>query len=860
MRDPPADLLEALRDRYQIERELGQGGMATVYLARDLRYDRPVAFKLLRPELAAVLGHDRFLREIRLTAALQHPHILPLLDSGSVGSHLYYVMPYVEGQSLRELLTREGQLPVAEAIRITRGIASALDYAHERKVIHRDVKPENILLFQDEPMVADFGIALAASSAGQERLTETGLSLGTPAYMSPEQASAEPRLDGRSDEYSLACVAYEMLAGEPPYTGSSAQAIIAKRLSEPIPHIGTLRKVPSGVAAALDRALCKSPADRFRTAGEFAAALEKAPRPALLSPRRAALAGAAATLALFVLLAFLLRPHPSGDSQVQRQITFTGRAAEPAISPDGKWLAYLSGWRSIVLQRVEGGEPIVLVPPARFIFIPHWTGDGTALVFWMFRDSTQLAATYMVPRTGGPARKVLDDIVPFDTGADSTMVVRVPREKHALEFANLQSGKVLRSISLPDSLGDVWQVAWSPNQRLIAFTGRGAMWTLPVDGGHPARIAEGWNIRWSPQSDALYFLAGPRGTRALSKISIDPQSGRARGSVSRVMSLPTAESFDIAGDGTLVYEQSNASAQARALEFSKTAPRTIVDDRMLTEGTGLVSGVTISPDGESVAYSESRGGDERLYLIPFAGGSARPLGPPSGRQLKPTWSPLGNRLAYARADSGRPSVLIMDLASGESQRASSVAGPGGYGAGIGEALWSGGGKHLAYYSDDLRTAVVVDVDRQSEDVIRIPDSLGTGYVNVLPSPDGGELVLSTLVRHTDWGELRLYDRDSKTWRRLQGPFGESSPVSWGRDGWIYLVNHRALTTDYNVTRKELWRLRGPGARPQLYATLPIGCSGSVDLSTAANRAVCVSERTQADVYLVFNFDPDLPHP
>jgi tRNA A-37 threonylcarbamoyl transferase component Bud32/dipeptidyl aminopeptidase/acylaminoacyl peptidase len=858
MRELPADFLEALRDRYQIDRELGQGGMATVYLAVDLKHGRAVAFKLLRPELTAILGHDRFLREIRLTASLQHPHILPLLDSGSAGAHLYYVMPYVEGQSLRQRLTREGQLPVADAIRIARGVASALDYAHERGVIHRDVKPENILLFQGEPMVADFGIALAASSAGQERLTETGLSLGTPAYMSPEQASAEPRLDGRSDQYSLACVVYEMLAGEPPYTGPSAQAIIAKRLSEPIPHIGTLRKVSPGVAAALDRALSKSPADRFATAGEFAAALEKAPRPALLSPRRAALAGAAAALALVVVLAFLLRSRPPGDSQVQRQITFTGRAAEPKLSPDGKWLAYLAGWRSIVLQRVEGGEPIVLVPPARFIFFPHWTGDGTALVFWMFRDSTQLAATYMVPRTGGPARKVLEDIVPFDTGADSNVVVRVPREKHALEFASLQSGKVLRSISLPDSLGDVWQVAWSPNQRLIAFTGRDALWTVPVEGGHPARIAEGWNIRWSPQSDALYFLAGPRGTRTLSKISIDPQSGRGRGDISRVMSLPTAESFDIAGNGTLVYEQSNASAQARALQFSKTAPRTIIEDRMLTEGTGLVSGVTISPDGDSVAYSESRGGDERIYLVPFAGGAARPLGSLSGRELKPTWSPVGSRLAYTRVDSGRPSVLIKDLAGGESQRASSIPGPGGYGDAIGIALWSAGGKHLAYYSQNLRTAVLVDVDRQSEDLVRVPDSLGTGYVNVLPSPDGAELVLSTLVRHTDWGEIRLYNRSSRSWHRLQGPFGESAPVKWGSDGWIYLVNHRGLTTDYNVSRKELWRLRGPGGKPQLYAALPIGCSSRVDLSVDATRAVCVSERTQSDVYLVSNFDPDLP--
>jgi len=277
-----------LTGRYTIERELGRGGMATVYLARDLKHDRPVALKVLRPDLAAVLGGERFLREIRLTAQLQHPHILTLIDSGEADGFLYYVMPYVEGESLRQRLEREGQLPLDEALRITRAVASALDFAHGRGVIHRDIKPENIMLHQGEPMVADFGIALAVSTAGRERLTETGLSLGTPAYMSPEQASSEPRLDGRSDQYSLACVLYEMLAGEPPYTGPTAQAIIAKRFSEPAPHLRTVRDVPEGVEQAVTKALAKVPAARFATAAQFGSALadERPAVRAAASPRR----------------------------------------------------------------------------------------------------------------------------------------------------------------------------------------------------------------------------------------------------------------------------------------------------------------------------------------------------------------------------------------------------------------------------------------------------------------------------------------------------------------------------------------------------------------------------------------------
>ncbi len=279
-------LAAALADRFTIERELGRGGMATVYLARDLKHDRPVALKVLRPELAAILGVERFLREIRLTAQLQHPHILTLIDSGEADGFLYYVMPCVEGESLRERLEREGQLPLNEALRITRAVASALDFAHGRGVIHRDIKPENIMLHQGEPMVADFGIALAVSTAGRERLTETGLSLGTPAYMSPEQASAELKLDGRTDQYSLASVLYEMLAGVPPYTGPTAQAIIARRLTDPVPPLRTVREtVPVAVERAVMKALARVPADRFASVVAFAQALSEAAavRPSLRS-------------------------------------------------------------------------------------------------------------------------------------------------------------------------------------------------------------------------------------------------------------------------------------------------------------------------------------------------------------------------------------------------------------------------------------------------------------------------------------------------------------------------------------------------------------------------------------------------
>ncbi|MEJ2203974.1 MAG: serine/threonine-protein kinase [Gemmatimonadota bacterium] len=274
MSEIPARLNEALTGRYSIERELGSGGMAMVFLADDLRHRRKVALKVLKPELAAAVGSERFLQEVTTTASLQHPHVLPLFDSGEAGGFLFYVMPYVQGESLREKLDREGQLGVEEAVGLVCDVAEALDYAHRHGVIHRDVKPENILLQDGRPLVAAFGVALAVRAAAGERLTETGLAVGTPRYMSPEQITGDQEVTGRADIYALGTVLYELLAGEPPHSGGSAQSIVAKILAEePRPLEEVRRSVTQHVAAATAKALEKVPADRFQTAADFAAAL-----------------------------------------------------------------------------------------------------------------------------------------------------------------------------------------------------------------------------------------------------------------------------------------------------------------------------------------------------------------------------------------------------------------------------------------------------------------------------------------------------------------------------------------------------------------------------------------------------------
>jgi TolB-like protein/tetratricopeptide (TPR) repeat protein len=352
MKQEQLELLRAaLASRYRVERELGHGGMATVYLARDLKHGRPVAIKVLRPEFAAVLGSERFLREIQIAARLQHPHILPLYDSGEADGTLYYIMPYVEGESLRDRLAREGPLPLADALRIAGDVAQALSHAHARDVVHRDIKPENILLEGDRAVVADFGIARAVTQAAGDRLTQTGIAVGTPVYMSPEQAGAESQIDGRSDIYSLGCVVYEMLAGHPPFTGRTAQEVMARHSMDTMPSLRAARpNMSDGVEAAIFTALEKSPADRFATASQFAEALsDSGPRTLRRGwpPARHVAIGAAAAaviVALWIGAVILWSKNGADGSASSRVVVmpFENRTALNEFDPLGivtaEWL------------------------------------------------------------------------------------------------------------------------------------------------------------------------------------------------------------------------------------------------------------------------------------------------------------------------------------------------------------------------------------------------------------------------------------------------------------------------------------------------------------------------------------------
>jgi eukaryotic-like serine/threonine-protein kinase len=646
----PEPLASALSDRYRIDGKLGAGGMAAVFQARDLKHDRDVAIKVLHPELGAALGSERFLSEIRTTAQLQHPHILTLLDSGSAEGLLYYVMPLARGETLRGRLEREKQLPVEDALRIAREVADALDYAHSFGIIHRDIKPENILLHGTHALVADFGIALAVQSAASERMTQTGLSLGTPQYMSPEQAMGERHVDARSDVYALGAVTYEMLTGTPPFTGATVQAIVAKVITERAAPVRTVREtVPPHVEHAVLKALSKLPADRWPSAREFSTAIShpqdslslatpavarrsSGSRRMLLlagallivatlgaaawSPAGRAFAPAIAQVPLSLdvpgaspdLSRFAISPNGSvfafatdeglvvrdSAQREYRVLPGTVNAESPSFSPDGRWIAYAANG---VLQKVPvgGGAPITLIPNDSLLAgRVNWGADGTIV----FETSGHLG---MVLSSG--AIRVLPKAVRAEQP-------RVTYDGKGIFYVNQQRGSKLMYYDLADD----------------------SSYSV-VDNATEGQLLRSGHLVYGSTATGLYAVRFDQRRRRVSGqpipavLDISPNGG--------------VSPFVVAGNGTLVY-RAGINAEYRVLVREKNGQL----DTLPIEPQ-VMSYAIFSPDGQRLALTigENRGTNRHTAIYDFTRRTLTRFTQQGGGHA-PVWSPDGTRIAY----------------------------------------------------------------------------------------------------------------------------------------------------------------------------------------------------------------------
>ncbi len=669
-------LSAALADRYRIERRLGEGGMATVYLAEDLKHKRKVAVKVLRPELAAVLGAERFVQEITTTANLQHPHILPLFDSGEADSFLYYVMPFIDGETLRDKLNRETQLGIDEAVKITTDVADALHYAHEQGIIHRDIKPENILIHNGRPMVADFGIALAVSAAAGGRMTETGLSLGTPHYMSPEQATAEKELTARSDVYSLGTVLFEMLTGEPPHTGASAQAIVMKIVMDEARAVTDLRKsVPPNVAAAVAKSLEKLPADRFESAAKFAEALGNtsfatvaATTTSVATTETASgwwkpVAVGATVVALVLLATTMLGWLRSPPETVQRYEVALGDvgtqgfgfALATAIAPDGSGIVYLDtvGGQHLVFKP-RGALDAIALPGTEDGFGPFFSPDGQWIGFFGTRGLRK------VPLGGGGVITLTDERLAVSAAAwlDDGSILYVGSDANIWRMSD--AGGTEPELVLP--FGDTATAAFA--QRLSPLpAGRGALVTVctiqcsadasvhvwDAQRGTLTKLFESARGAWYLPTGHILYTGSAGGAFAASFDLDDLSAGPA---VPVIEGVRPGEMI-VSQEGTIAYllgRPVQNAGTAEAVFVNRDGTSQPIDGGLRFE-LASASGIAVSPDGLSLAIGMQSGGTDNIWIKDLT----RPQGPLSrltfgtDGQIIPRWLPDGGTVAYANS-------------------------------------------------------------------------------------------------------------------------------------------------------------------------------------------------------------------
>ncbi len=786
--------------------------MATVYLARDLRHDREVAIKVLRPELAAVIGADRFLAEIKTTANLQHPHILSLFDSGGVDGTVFYVMPFVDGESLRDRLDREKQLPVNDALRIAREVADALGYAHAHGVIHRDIKPENILLQGGHALVADFGIALAASKTGAERMTQTGMSLGTPHYMSPEQAMGERELDVRTDIYALGCVLYEMLIGEPPFTGPTAQAIIAKLITEGASSVRAKRPtVPEHVDDAVATALQKLPADRFSSAQEFASALDvtvttprRAPVPHAKKISFARLEVIAGGIALIALAGFMIgraTAHSANTVTLGHDQHVTWDPAlevTPALSPDGRSVAYASGqitaMRIMVRPVGEGRAQALSGDPNAQESQPEWSPDGSRILY------LSNGGVFSAPSGGGPARPEIPGvrINPVLSATWSPDGKRIGFTRGDSLFVREFDGTATRLIA---HLDQPTLCKWSPRGTFVACVTGNVLYAtasaffgnrspsriavVRISDGGTAMITDTTSLNtspaWSSDERQLFFVSDRDGQRDIYSIGLDTK-GNASGSVARLSAGLGAHTIALSPNGTrIAYSRYSNRASIWSLPMPPT-DRFIMTTHAtrVTDANEIIEAFNVSPDGKWLVYDSDLAGTSDVFRLALSGGEPERLTTDPADDFSPAISPDGKEVAFHSWRSGNRDLYVQRLDGGGVTRVTNTP------AQESNPDWSPDGNALAYV--DLQSTRAIGIVRRDasgrwgDRKIVSPVAGGKGAW----SPDGRWIAT---VRGVAGGNLVLVPVDSGAERTLVDAGAPGNPrvisVYWGNGSLVY---------------------------------------------------------------------------
>ena len=733
----PAGLQQSLADRYRIEREIGAGGMATVYLAHDLKHGRPVALKVLRQELTMAMGADRFHREIEIAARLQHPNIVPLHDSGEAAGSLYYVMPFIEGRSLRERLVREGALPVADVLRILRDVADALTEAHLHGVVHRDIKPENIMLRGRHALVTDFGVAKAVSEAtGRQAITTAGIALGTPDYMAPEQASADPHLDHRVDIYALGSVAYELLTGRPVFMGTTAKMKLAAHLTEiPAPVSKYRETVPRPLEALVMRCLEKQPADRWQSAEELLVQLEVLATPSggvtptstapiqAAVPRRRAFAGGAVAgiLGLVAIGVILGQPLRSKSLNVTAsnliQVTAEpGVEFEPALSPDGKEVAYVVGPLSATHVAVRstsstaaGGE-VRLSDTSLAAYVPVWSASGDLVRFAGCRES---CFWYETGELGGSIRRAR--VPPL--GASRSLAWSPDGSQVVFEFRDTifvssaaDSGTVHR-VGLQPLPADLHSFVWSPDGKLIAYVNANSQWLVSANvlgssiwivspsGGIHYEVTSDKYLNVSPvwmDNQHLLFISNRDGARGVYVIEVGPKG--ARGDPRTIPGIADPHSISYSQSSHLLaWSKFTIRQNIWSFPLDRPRPVSIREGIRVTTGNEVSEVSDVSPDGKWLAFDSNRRGNMDIYRMPVGGGDAVRLTDSPQDEFNPQWSPDGKEIAfygavhYSTGDSG--AILLMPASGGKTSVLAVGAGYNDY------PSWSPDGLDIAFQSN-----------------------------------------------------------------------------------------------------------------------------------------------------------------